>query len=413
MSSATLRERLSRIAPDNIVRAGVRVALAAAMLATAAGCDSHDSPAPGGTTQAGDLNLGAAKTLHLDANDDWDVIAPGVFTLTNGRLDGLDVASGHQLWSIPPSGEPIDKDKFRVLDSGRVLLVGHRNSPGLTAYDTATGAQIWSTPAEKWRADDHSSGQFVHSDARSGAQSWTVDPGSLGCSTPIAKDLDFARDPDGVGLVAAPGVVIFRCPATGGRFVIGGLNEATGAAIWHRDVPDQLSYLRSRTGSGRIATVASGDTLETIDAATGRSLGSRTGASDNAFRFPLSDGSAMVLNGEKLADAKEIRVEEPSGGTRWAAPINTGGEQVRPQLTSAGNTILATMTQSSDAKTWLVSYDAKTGKRTVVIGDGPTAAGEKPILTMALNELDLATYRASWGVVVVGPDNTYAVIPFA
>ncbi|MTJ62028.1 PQQ-binding-like beta-propeller repeat protein [Nocardia seriolae] len=384
----------------------VRAALAAAVLVVVAGCGAHDSHA-----RPGDPNLAAAKELHLDANEARDAIATGVFTLANGRIDGLDVASGHKLWSIQPSGAPIDTEKFQVLDSGRVLLVGNRKTPGRTAYDTATGAQLWSTPAEEWRENDHSSGQFVHSDPRTGAQLWTVDPATLGCATPIAKDLDFLKDPNGVGFTDESGVEMFRCQASGGLFVIGGLDAATGATIWRRDVPDRLGYLHSVSGPGHIAIIASGNTLETVDTATGRSLGSHAGVVQDTFRLPLSDGSAMLLKGEELSAVREIRLEEPDGRARWTVPIKADGEQVDTNPAGIGNTILTTMSQRSDSKTWLVAFDAKTGKRTVVIAEGPTDAGEKPILTMPLDTSLLNVYPASWGVMVADRKGAYAVIP--
>lgn len=406
MPNQTLRERLPRAA----FTITTRTALAATMLVGAVGCGSHGSDSDSGGRSVADLDLGAVQTLRLDANDTVGVTSTGVYTVADGKIYGVDYRSGAKSWQIQPPTAPVDKDRIQVLDTGKVLLAGWQGTAGLTAYDADTGVQLfWSTPNDEWAEADDATGQFVHTDPRTGQQSWTVDPATVGCATPLSKDSPALFDSDVATLAAGPGVDIFRCPAPGGRYRIGGLDRASGKAVWQREVPDERSFLRA---TGRIGLVVSDGSVETIDTSNGKSLGSRKPASDKEFRIPQPDGSALTLDSYVFSEDKEMRLTEPGGATRWTVPLDATKEQIQPLTVSGGNAVLALMQERSDAKkTWLLAYDPKNGKRTVVIGPGPTAAGEKPTLTMGLEVTGTRVYDSPWGVLVAGPGNTYATIP--
>lgn len=394
-----------------------RAALTASVLAGAVSCGSDDATTNPGKPSIPDLDLAAVKTLALDANESYGVMANGLYTVVNGDVFGVDSRSGQKLWWIQSPTTPVDKDKIQVLDSGRVLLVGWKDSPRLTAYDSGTGLQMWHTPAEQWFEADDSSGQFVHNDPRTGERRWSVDPGTVGCSTPLSKDPPALFDTDGATLTEPtgvldperPGVDVFRCAAPNGHYVVGGLDRTTGATAWHREVPEKGSFLR---GPGHIGTIKTGGTVETIDMADGKSLGSRKPSSDKELHIPYADGSALTLDSYVIADDKEMRLQEPDGKTRWTVPLDTK-EEMQPLMVSSGNAVFTLMRQraDSDYKAWLIAYDTENGHRTVVVGPGPTAAGEKPTLTMNLNAVGTQVRSAPWGLLVAGPDHGYAAIP--
>ncbi|MVU76581.1 PQQ-binding-like beta-propeller repeat protein [Nocardia sp. ET3-3] len=400
MPTSTLRERL----PQRTLRAAVTVAV----LAGSAACGSHDSSTDSAKPVVPDLDLGAVKALTLDANDSFGVMTNGVYTVAGQDITGVDIHTGQKLWHISSPTTP-DKNKIQVVDSGHVLVVGAKDAPGLTAYDTGTGQQLWSTPAEEWFESDDSTGQFVHNDPRTGAKRWSVDPGTVGCATPLSKDLPALFDLDVPSLAVPPDVDTFRCAAPNGRFVVGGLDRTTGATAWHREVPEKGSFLR---GPGRIGTVEIDGKLETIDMGTGKSLSSRKPSSDKELRIQLADGSALTLDSYVMADNKNMRLQEPDGTTRWTVTLDPK-EESQPLMASSGNAVFTLVGERADSsyKAWLIAYDTKDGKRTVVAGPGPTAAGEKPTLTMNLGAVDTGIDPASWGLLVTGPDNGYAVIP--
>ncbi|MGW4248815.1 outer membrane protein assembly factor BamB family protein [Nocardia sp. NPDC004722] len=398
-----------------------RAALAAAVLVGAAGCGAHDSAAAADRPSVPNLKLDAVRALTLEPNDSFGVTADAIYTVANGDAFGVGSGSGAKLWWIQSPTKPVDKDKIQVLDSGRVLLLGWKDQPGLTAYDASTGLQMWHTDAEQWFEDDESTGQFIHRNPRTGEQSWSVDPATLGCATPLSEELpalfgtdvvDLTERPSLIDTAERPGIEVFRCATPGGKFAVGGLDRATGSTVWHREVPEMGSFLRA---TGRIGTVISGETIETVDLTTGHSLGSRKGNPDKELRITQPDGTALVLDSSVMSEDKEMRLLEPDGTTRWTVPLDPHREELQPLMTSAGNAIFAVMRQPADPdyRSWLLAYDPRTGKRSAVIGPGPTAAGEKPTLTMPLNLAHRTVHPAPWGVLVAGPDNTYATIPVA
>ncbi|MFE3194544.1 PQQ-binding-like beta-propeller repeat protein [Nocardia sp. NPDC059240] len=403
MPIPTLRQRLPR-------RALTTIASAVCATTVLVGCGSHDSASNADRPSVPNLKLDGVQALNLDANESFGVMANGVYTVTGHEVTGVDIHTGQKLWQIS-SPTALDKDKTQVLDAGHVLMVGGKDQPGLTAYDTATGQVLWSTPAEQWFEADESTGQFVHNDSRTGTQRWSVDPGTLGCATPLSKDLPALFDLGVPSLVESPSVDVFRCASPNGRFVVGGLDRATGATVWHREVANKGSFLR---GPGRIGTVRTGDTLETVDMATGKSLGSRKPVSDNELHIFLGDGSALTLDSDVIAEDKDMRLQEPDGKIRWTVPLDPK-EESQPLMANSGNAVFTLVRQRADSsyKAWLIAYDAKDGKRTVVAGPGPTATGEKPTLTMNLGAVDTGLDSGPWGLLVAGPDNGYATIPVA
>ncbi|MEU6581306.1 hypothetical protein [Nocardia sp. NPDC046763] len=78
---------------------------------------------------------------------------------------------------------------------------------------------------------------------------------------------------------------------------------------------------------------------------------------------------------------------------------------------SSGNAVFTRIRQSTDHRARLIAHDPKNGHRAVVLGRGPTAAGEKPALTMNLDVPNAHVCSAPWGVLVAGPGDSYAVIP--
>ncbi|WP_458687730.1 outer membrane protein assembly factor BamB family protein [Nocardia tengchongensis] len=404
MAIPTLRERL----PRRVLRTCARVALSAGLLAAAAGCGSGNSATATGGSGVPELDLTAVRALPLEANDSLGVTANGVYTLADGGITGVDIHNGQQLWHIPSAGAPPEPGKIQVLDAGRVLLAGWQGTPGLTAYDTATGKQLWDTPAEQWFESDSTSGQFVHSDPRTGAQLWSVDPGTLGCATPLPKDLPALFDSDTPSLAEGPGVIVFRCATAAARTVVGGLDRASGSVVWHRELPEKGNFLR---GPGRMAIVVTEGTIDTVDLADGKTLGTRKAASDKELRALLADGSSLTMDSYVIADDKNMRLQAPDGATRWTVPLDASKEEMQPLMVSSRDSAFLLMRESSGYKYWLVAYDTKSGKRTVVIGPGATAAGEKPSLTMNLDISRTRLYPAPWGLLVTGPDNGYATIP--
>ncbi|MGW4355934.1 outer membrane protein assembly factor BamB family protein [Nocardia sp. NPDC004582] len=404
MPIPTLRERV----PRRVFRACARVALAVGLSAVAAGCGSSGSAAIADVSTVPDLDLSAVKTLSLGPSESFGVMSTGVYTLADDGITRMDVRTGLQLWKIASTGAPPEQGKIQVLDRGHVMLAGWRGAPGLTAYDTSSGKRLWDTPAEQWFESDSGTGQFVHLDPRTGEQRWSVDPGTLGCATPLPKDLPALFDSDVPSLAEGPGVVVFRCTAAGGRTVVGGLDRTTGATVWRRDIPEKGNFLR---GPGRMAIVVAEGTVDTVDMADGTSLGSRKAASDKEFRALLADGSSLTMDSYVIADDKDMRLQAPNGSVRWSVPLDASKEEMQPLMVSGRNAVLLLMRENSGAKAWLVAYDTKNGKRTVILGPGPTAAGEKPTLTMNLDISHTRLYPAPWGILVTGSDNSYAAIP--
>ncbi|MFD7846544.1 PQQ-binding-like beta-propeller repeat protein [Nocardia sp. NPDC059764] len=404
MPIPTLRERV----PRRVLRACAHAALAAGLAAAAAGCGSSGSASTTDGSTVPDLDLSAVKTLSLGPSESFGVTSTGVYTLADDGITGVDIHTGQQLWKIASTGTPPEQGKIQVLDSGRVLLAGWPGTPGLTAYDTGTGTRLWDTPAEQWFESDSATGQFVHFDPRTGEQRWSVDPGTLGCATPLPKDLPALFDSDGPSLADGPGVVVFRCAAAGGRTVVGGLARTTGSTVWHRDIPEKGNFLR---GPGRMAIVVTDGSIDTVDMADGSSLGGRKASSDKEFRALLADGSSLTMDSYVIADDKDMRLQAPDGSVRWSVPLDAHEEEMQPSMVSSRNAVFLLMREGSGSKAWLVAYDTKNGKRTVVLGPGPTTAGEKPTLTMNLDITHTRLFPAPWGILVTGSDNSYAAIP--
>ncbi|WP_162958351.1 PQQ-binding-like beta-propeller repeat protein [Nocardia yunnanensis] len=415
MPIPTLRERL----PRRALTSAARAVFATTVLVGTMGCGSHDSRSDPSRPTVPNLKLDAVKALTLEPNDEFGVTSDAIYTVENGDVYGVDGHSGLKLWWIKSPVTPVDKDAIQVLDSGRVLLLGWTDHKGLTAYDAGTGLQMWHTDAEQWFEDDESTGQFIHRNPRTGEQTWSVDPATLGCATPLSEELpalfgtdvvDLTERPSLIDTAERPGVEVFRCATPGGTFAVGGLDRATGSTVWHREVPELGSFLRA---AGQIAVVISGDTIETVNMTTGHSLGSRKGHPDKELRITQPDGAALVLDSSTLSEDKEMRLLEPDGTARWTVPLDPKREELQPLMNSAGNAIFAVMRQQADPdyRSWLLAYDPRSGKRSVVIGPGPTAAGEKPMLTMPLNLAHRTVHPAPWGILVAGPDNTYATIP--
>ncbi|MFF0632021.1 PQQ-binding-like beta-propeller repeat protein [Nocardia sp. NPDC004151] len=404
MPIPTLRERV----PRRVFRACARVALAAGLAAAATGCGSSGSATITDGSTVPDVDLNAVKTLSLGPNESFGVMSTGVYTLADDGITRVDVRTGLQLWKIASTGAPPEQGKIQVLDRGHVMLAGWQDTPGLTAYDTTSGKRLWDTPAEQWFESDSATGQFVHFDPRTGAQRWSVDPGTLGCATPLPKDLPALFDSDAPSLAEGPGVVVFRCAAAGGRTIVGGLDRTTGSTVWRRDLPEKGNFLR---GPGRMAIVVTEGTVDTVDMADGASLGTRQAASDKEFRALLADGSSLTMDSYVIADDTNMRLQAPDGTVRWSVPLDATKEEMQPLMVSSRNAVFLLMRENGGAKAWLVAYDTKNGKRTVVLGPGPTAAGEKPTLTMNLDISRTRLYPAPWGILVTGPDNSFAAIP--
>ncbi|QIS14601.1 PQQ-binding-like beta-propeller repeat protein [Nocardia arthritidis] len=387
-------------------RSFVSCALALSAVVLVAGCGSQSGTAePTGSADVPALDSARIQKFDLGKYDAVRMTAAGIVTITGDGLNGYDPRTGEQRWTIRRDGAQVDQQSIWLLDSGHVLLVGWKNVPERIAYDTDSGRELWPTMNPSWSEADVIAGNFVRNDPRTGQRSWSIDPATVGCAVPL---------PDKPTLFESRDVLLFRCPSKVGNdndmrdLRIGALAKDTGKVLWQRQLEGDQSIAR---GPSNVLDVRLGDKADTVDVRTGAVLGTRK-RPDSPWRYPLPDGSALAMDSVNLVEDKEFRLVAADGSVKWTAPLQAG-EQTLPGP-AAQNVILGTMRQrQGDPKaTWILAWDLRTAKRTVILGPDTTAQNESPSLRFPV-AVDTPLEVWPWGVAVKGTDGSFAVIPAA
>jgi len=233
------------------VLARVVVGVALALTMAACGLGAPDAQGPGGPPDAPVLDLAAIRTLEVGAHREIGVTETGLYTVTEDAVVGF-APDGTRQWTLRKDGARPDTDRVRPVLFQPVLLVGWEGTPGLVAYSTETGEQLWSTAAEEWTQGDTADGTVTFADARTGTQAWSVSLASFGCPpTEDALVPVWIRD-----------VVLIRChTATGpdGKGAdqwVAALDPRDGAVRWQRQL----------TGGDHVAVVAVADPVNDLAA---------------------------------------------------------------------------------------------------------------------------------------------------
>jgi len=391
----------------NTIRDAVRAVAAAALAATLAACGLGEArtESPSGPPDAPILNLSGIEKIDVGDYRDIGVTETGLYTVTEDAVIGFD-PSGAQRWTLRKDGAQPDPKRVEPVLFEPVLLVGWENSPGLVAYSTETGEELWSTPSQEWFQADLADGRVSFADAYSGQQRWSVELASFGCP----------HSDDPLIPVWIRDAVLIRCYTTtdadgkGADQWAGALDPIDGTVFWQRQLAGgEHVAVESRN---TLAIKHNGGDTEVVDITTGTPISHRPAAPSSRYRLPRPDGFSLVMDSTVLADNTEMRLEEADGRVRWTAPLE-GEEEVLP-LTAAvsGNVVLATMRRrSGDEAGSLLAYDMTTGERTLVAGPGPTVRDEQPILTMSVRRQQVRPQSAPWGLLVPDEDGSVAVVP--
>ncbi|AXK88418.1 PQQ-binding-like beta-propeller repeat protein [Nocardia farcinica] len=386
------------------VLARVVVGVALALTMAACGLGAPDAQGPGGPPDAPVLDLAAIRTLEVGAHREIGVTETGLYTVTEDAVVGF-APDGTRQWTLRKDGARPDTDRVRPVLFQPVLLVGWEGTPGLVAYSTETGEQLWSTAAEEWTQGDTADGTVTFADARTGTQAWSVSLASFGCPpTEDALVPVWIRD-----------VVLIRChTATGpdGKGAdqwVAALDPRDGAVRWQRQLTGG-DHVAVESRNTLAVKLSSGET-DVLDITTGEPLARRPAAPGSRYRLPRPDGVSLVMDSTTLAENTAMRLEEADGRVRWTAPLDEREEVLPLTAAVSSNVLLATMRKRlGDNAVSLVAYDMGDGTRTLVAGPGPSVRDEQPTLTMALARRDNPT-MAPWGLLVPGADGTVAVVP--
>lgn len=371
---------------------------------------------------AGPLNLpvAAAPTVDLSRAHALDVTglhnlgatAAGIFATKGRVLVDIDPDTGAVRWSTSRPGSAPDpllwnhNNTFSATgveaDNGRVLLTAWDYWRGVRAYAADTGRLLWSTSDSSWEEYPGSfedTREFFRNDPHSGKREWSVAYSHLGCMSPSTDAVLLG------GLHAA----MFQCPSVaqsatspsagtiGRAVIVGALDPATGRPLWKRQLSS--GALLSLT-QGDIAVVGLSLTdYQLLDAATGTVVGHFNDTGDPEF---LAGGYALTVS--KTA----LRLTGPDGALRWTRQLRPW-EDVRDRVATA-NAIVTVIGHGQQA--WVIAYDIKDGRRTVVAGPGPTPDGENPTLTLNVTtNTNLGLQALPWGVLIPTTDPTVGVIP--
>lgn len=391
----------------NTIRDAVCAVAAAALAVTLAACGQGAATpeSPGGPPDAPILNLSGIEKIDVGDYRDIGVTETGLYTVTEDAIIGF-APSGAEQWTLRGDGARPDPERVAPVLFEPVLLVGWENSPGLVAYSTETGDELWRTPSDEWHQGDIADGRLSFLDAYSGAQRWSVELASFGCP----------HSDDPLVPVWIRDAVLVRCYTTtgaddkGADQWAGALDPIDGTVLWQRQLTGgEYVAVESRN---TLAIKHDGGDTEVVDITTGAPISHRPAAPGSRYRLPRPDGVSLVMDSTVLADNTEMRLEEADGRVRWTAPLE-GEEEVLP-LTAAvsGNVILATMQRRSGTKVGsLLAYDMVTGERTLIAGPGPTVRDEQPILTMSVRQQQVRPESAPWGLLVPDEDGSVAVVP--
>ncbi|WP_040797444.1 outer membrane protein assembly factor BamB family protein [Nocardia higoensis] len=392
----------------NTIRSAVRAVAAAALAATLAACGlgaAHTEGGPSGPPDAPILDLAAIEKIDVGDHRDIGVTESGIYTVTQDAVVGFDPAGDRQ-WTLRKDGDRPDPERVEPVLFEPVLLVGWENTPGLVAYSTETGEELWSTQAQQWLQGEIVDGRVSFADAYSGKQRWSVELASFGCP----------HSDDPLTPVWIRDAVLVRCFTSTGADGRGAdqwaaaLNSIDGTTLWQRQLSGgEHVAVESRN---TLAIAHEGGDTEVVDITTGASIAHRPAAPGSRYRLPRPDGVSLVMDSTFLDENTEMRLEEADGRVRWTAPLDER-EEVLP-LTPAvtGNVLLAKMQRKSgDKSVSLLAYDMTTGTRTLVAGPGPSVRDEQPILTMSVRRQKVWPQTAPWGLLIPGEDGSVAVVP--
>ncbi|MBF6354707.1 PQQ-binding-like beta-propeller repeat protein [Nocardia higoensis] len=391
----------------NTIRDAARVAVAAALAAALAACGSGAAETGGtsGPPDAPILNLSGIEKIDLGTYRDIGVTENGLYTVTEDAVTGFDPTGARQ-WTLRKDGMAPDPERVQAVPYEAVLMVGWDEAPGLVAYSTETGEELWSTQAPEWHQVAVTDGRVSFADAYSGRQRWSVELASFGC--PVTDDP--------LAPVWIRDAVLVRCyTAVGadGRGTdqwAGALNPADGTALWQRRLTGSENVaVESRN---TLAIEHEGGDTEVVDLTTGTAIARRPAAPGSRYRLPRPDGISLVMDSTTLSDNTEMRLQEADGRVRWTAPLDAAEEVLPLTTVVSGNVILATMQRTSGDRTAsLLAYDMTTGARTLVAGPGPSVRDEQPLLRMSVRRQQVRTQSAPWGVLVPDEDGSVAVVP--
>ena len=215
------------------------------------------------------------------------VVDHRMFVVLTGRLVAVDLTNGHTLWTVPldTSLATLYPDlavvgTHVILD--RVDCISQSDPSGsITAFDVATGAQVWNQffdpgPQSMVVWNDHvvfngfeagGGGQVVSISASTGALQWQYAPGIC----------DGMGDPIVVGNV----VIATGCDASFNA-QLEGHRLSDGALVWHRAGTWDLQRGDNSTTGGRNAFAVNESTgaLTDINPLTGATKWAKTGVGD-------------------------------------------------------------------------------------------------------------------------------------
>ncbi|WP_084495049.1 outer membrane protein assembly factor BamB family protein [Nocardia shimofusensis] len=392
---------------SNTIRGAVRAVTAVALAAMLAACGSGAAETEGssGPPDAPILNLSGIEKIDVGDYRDLGVTEHGLYTVTDDAVIGFD-PTGAQQWTIRKEGAQPDSERVEAVPFEPVLLVGWENAPGLVAYSTETGEELWSTPAREWLQGDIADGRVSFADAYSGEQRWSVEMASFGCP----------HSDDPLVPVWIRDAVLIRCFTTtrsdgsGADQWAGALDPVDGTVLWQRQLSGgEHVAVESRN---TLAIKHDGGETEVVDITTGAPISYRPAAPGSRYRLPRPDGISLVMDSTMLYDNTEMRLEEADGRVRWTALLDEREEVIPLTTAVSGNVILATMQRrSGDRTVSLLAYDMTTGARTLVAGPGPSVRDEQPILTMSVRRQKIWPESAPWGLLVPDEDGSVAVVP--
>jgi outer membrane protein assembly factor BamB len=287
------------------------------------------------------FRMNPAAARHGEGPKSTPTFATGrLYTLgMSGIVTAFDAATGRQIWQIPaPPVEPLYHTSMSPLvDRGLVIVhVGGHDAGALTAFDAGTGAVKW-----RWDGDGPAYGSPILAELEGTRQVVTFTQDNL------------------VGIDAATGRLLWRRPYStratqntitpilyGRALIVSGLDKGitaftvrregsswTTADLWHND--DVSMYMSNavvaRDAVFGLSSRNSGQFFA-VDAKTGKTLWrseGRQAANAAIVRagdlwFALKDDAELVIARSSLAGFEPVRRYTVADSATWAQPAISG-----------------------------------------------------------------------------------------